>query len=399
MLGPDLKCSNSSASFSKPPILSERFTSSATYQFYHAPYDLRKVSEYLASQALTKQGRWPVIETLSTTFRRTSSFAYIDVDFDAISHAVTVTALTLPNARGNNRDNTLAVRKDDPSDRLEVGILEPQDPDEPEELSLGGYLTVIGEDDHPGATMFSFPARHHPLPDGDDSSYFVEFRYPTGLHPKLNIVLTGEHVQPPKATCALHAYWTLPSSLFIDRYQLSDSLFLASQNLVALRALSGEEDLEAPDWAVATWGSAALLELSHPPTTSSLPNWTMTIPTHLRYINSTASGDVLSIPWPVVFWACEAEEGLKMGTNPFDRTNLGYDGLFGPKTMFYHVPPSLQRDELVQELNVPTLHPEDAKWVPFGTTVAILVGFAWISWQLLRPAKAAAKEAKVKKTQ
>jgi hypothetical protein len=218
-------------------------------------------------------------------------------------------------------------------------------------------------------------------------------------------VLPRKHVVPPKETCALHAYWTLPSALFIDRYQLSDPLFLASQNLIKLHSLSGEQDLEAPEWVIDRWGSAALLQLATPASKASASDgdsdWTVTIPTHLRYLtaqeNSTDSGHAkLEVPWPTVFWACEAEEGLKMSTNPFDRVNLGYDGLFGPKTMFYHIPPAAESQLTVEELQVPVLDTRKAGLVSIGTLVAVLVGLGWVCWQLIRTLSSPTKGVKKK---
>lgn len=336
--------------------------------------------------------------------------SYIDVDFDAISHALTLTAVWSPFRSGMEPDLKQASRtvsKARQRDRVEVGTLQIEQSDEPEELSLGGFLTVLGEDDRPsefyhgefnerllmstGPTKFSFPSRHHSLPASSRTSYRAAFQQPTGLHPKLDITLSRRNLNPPKESCALHAYWTLPSSLFIDRYQFSDELFLASQNLISLRSLSGEEDLEAPDWVIDRWGSAALLELAHPlASTADGSNLTITIPTHLRYLaaapNETeySSGQtLLEVPWPSVFWACEAEEGLKMSNNPFDRTNLGFDGLFGPKTMFYHIPPASDVDALVSELRVPVLVPQNAEYVRFGTATAVVMGFAWVCWKIL----------------
>jgi len=204
----------------------------------------------------------------------------------------------------------------------------------------------------------------------------------------------------------LYAYLTLPSALIVDRYQLSDPLFLESQNLIALRSLSGEEDLEAPDWVVKQWGSAALFELARPPqsSTTSPGDWTVTVPMHLRYLSSNASSEIdvpgqasLDVPWPILFWACEAGEGLKMSTNPFDRVNLGYDGLFGPKTMFYHIPPALSLgSELVECPRVPVLESESARFVQIGTLVAVLAGFGWVCWKLVKGV--GVKENKEKKT-
>ncbi|KAF2170847.1 hypothetical protein M409DRAFT_63892 [Zasmidium cellare ATCC 36951] len=391
ILGERVKCSNSSESFSKPPILSERFAASSTYQFYNSPLDLAVVSQVLREGICGKFEEGSSLHTLCGVLAEAESAVNVDYDFDVISHAVTITILWPPVTREGTIRPRVAAKKLEAEDRLEVGILSPEKADEPEELSMGGYLTVIGEDERPNPTIFSFPSRHHPLPQHDKTTYTATFAPPTGLHPKLTLSLPASTLQPPKEdSCALHAYWTLPTALFIDRYQLSDPLFLASQNLIALRSLSGAQDLEAPDWAVKhPWGSAALFELATPNVTTTAEDgfWNITIPTHLRYVNSTLSIDgktPLAIPWPTVFWACEAQEGLKMSTNPFDRVNLGYDGLFGPKTMFYHVPPNGEVEKLVELLWVPTLDVKNSGWVSFGTVLAVLLGFGWVCWRLVR---------------
>lgn len=245
--------------------------------------------------------------------------------------------------------------------------------------------------------MFSFPSRHHPLPAAiSKQSFAAAFQHPTGLHPKLDLTFPAESLKPPQPSCALHAYMTLPSSLFIDQYQFSDELFLQSQNLVALRALSGEQDLEAPEWVVKSWGSAALFELAHPASANAEGDtWIATIPTHLRYVkpgNSTSSSHAeVQLPAPVVFWACNAEEGTKFRTDPFDRENLGYDGLFGTRTMFYHVPPAPVaggedvggENGLLLGLEVPILDAKAAGWVPMATMAVVLAGFTWVVWKLI----------------
>ena len=242
-------------------------------------------------------------------------------------------------------------------------------------------------------TLFSFPSRHHPLPAGTELSFDASFQHPTGLHPKFEIRLQNQQLNPPKDSCSLHAYWTLPSTLFIDRYQLSDPLFVASQNLVALHSLSGEQDLEAPEWVTQRWGSAALFELAVPSSQQSSGSgkeWKVTIPTHLRYLDDqkhdlgAPDKRTIDIPWPILFWACEAEEGLKMATNPFDRVNLGYDGLFGPKTMFYHIPAASGVVHTVSRITVPILSSESGQWIQVGTLVAVVAGFAFICLQLVR---------------
>lgn len=151
-------------------------------------------------------------------------------------------------------------------------------------------------------------------------------------------------------------------------------------------------DLEAPDWSVSRWGSNWLLELASPSEIEqSAEDWNATIPLHLRYLRPSESGyRSASIPWPVVFWACSAEDGTKMGTNPFDRANLGWEGLFGPRTMFYQLHPSSDHEKgvLVEDLDVPVLTLKkgggifESQVIELGTVVVIVLGFLWVLWKL-----------------
>ena len=177
---------------------------------------------------------------------------------------------------------------------------------------------------------------------------------------------------------------------------MSSSNFLASNNLRSIRSLSGETDLEAPDWAITKWGSAFLLELQQPEAAGSKDSKAMTwhadVPLHLRYLPLLKEPDLSSgagqrnhsVPWPSVFWACPSDEGTKMNTNPFDRVNLGYDGLFGPRTMFYHLQPSMSAESLAEGLAAPALDLSKAGCVETGTVAAIVMGFMWVCWQLLK---------------
>ena len=201
--------------------------------------------------------------------------------------------------------------------------------------------------------------------------------------------------KPKESTCALHAYLTLPSAIFADKYQLSSTneLFLKSHNLQALRSISGETDLEAPDYVVKKWGSNVLLELATPLPDSKVRHipWNVTIPLHLRYVEPKAGKtSQIQVPWPVVFWACTADEGTKFPVNPFDRVNLGYDGLFGPRTMFYHLDTQSQNGTMVVELDVPVLDTSavGSAWVESGTVLVVLMGFAWVLWKLWPAIKA-----------
>ena len=69
-----------------------------------------------------------------------------------------------------------------------------------------------------------------------------------------------------------------------------------------------------------------------------------------------------------------------MNNNPFDRVNLGYDGLFGPRTMFYHLQPTNRAKILVEELKVPVLDMDglNVGWVGYGTVIIVLLGISWV---------------------
>lgn len=249
-------------------------------------------------------------------------------------------------------------------------------------------------------TRFQTPTRHFPLLSPSTSSkdppqphpltYTTAFQRPTGLHPTLTLSFPSAHLTPPNPTCKLHTHLTLPSYLFIDKYQFTDPLFLSSKNLVSLRSLAGATDLEAPDWVIKQWGSAALFELAHPDASAfeqtGSKDFNISIPMHLRYLPASPKSHTrLPLPWPVVFWACRADEGAKMAANPFDRTHLGYEALFGPKTRFMHVDPDFERGGVMVEwIDVPVLDLRGTKWVEWGTVGMVIGAFLGLCFVLFR---------------
>lgn len=245
--------------------------------------------------------------------------------------------------------------------------------------------------------MASAPFDPNTTPQLSPLRYKTSVNRPSGLHPTLTLTLPSSHLNVPDPTCKLHTYLTLPSALFIDKYQFNDALFLASANLVALRSLAGATDLEAPDWVVPQWGSAALFELAVPSPSSSdretgeaekrsaivQPEHNVSIPLHLRYLPaSPTSHHSISVPWPVVFWACRADEGSKHAQNPFDRRHLGYEALFGPKTRFMHVQPVEDAARLVESIDVPVLDTRKVGAVEAGTVGVVVVAFLGLCWVL-----------------
>lgn len=247
---------------------------------------------------------------------------------------------------------------------------------EAHELGVSGLLTVVGQDTKPSVTMFSFPSRHRDA----ESSFSAKFLTPTGLHPTMQLRLTSSASPDPSSFCTPHAYFTLPKTIFADKYQLSDWLFLASKNLSSLRYTSQPVDLEAPEYVMKIWGSSILLELTPPKTNQGA--WTAEVPLHLRYLAPTEGGyKDIEIPYPAVFWACNAEEGTKFPNNPFEKVNLGYDGLFGPRTVFWHVDPKPEAGygaRAMGDITVPVLDLDKAKWVNIGTAAVVALGFLWV---------------------
>ncbi|KAJ6110047.1 hypothetical protein N7486_002282 [Penicillium sp. IBT 16267x] len=323
----------------------------------------------------------------------------VDLDFDTTSNTLTMSGVWTSAPKGGWVESI-----DEPASKanqVEFGLLGTEKGIDADEIKVGGLLAVVGEDKKLKPTMFSFPSRHHALPQS--ASYTVSFAEPTGLHPTMSISIPRSSLDLPLApddtTCGLYTYLTLPSSVFADQYQIgtTDPLFLQSHNLAGLRAHAGETDLEAPDWVVKRWGSTWLFELATPvdqdlDSAVQSPNWTATIPLHLRYLPPSESGyRSAHVPWPVVFWACSAEdEEAGMGINPFDRKHLGYASLFAPRTLFYQFHP--QSDHLIEEIDVPVLHLKDgdglfqSRNIELATCAVISLGFLWVLWRLVQVA-------------
>ncbi|KAM0436127.1 hypothetical protein ACHAPT_003019 [Fusarium lateritium] len=264
--------------------------------------------------------------------------------------------------------------------RVEVGIFisdNSQPNMEKHELGVAGVLSVLGEQKKPSPARFTFPSRHRQ----SNSVFGSKFLNPTGLHPTLQLSFSSSQVPDREGQCAPYAFLTLPKTIFADRYQLGDELFLASKNLTALRYTTLPVDLEAPAYTTETWGSSILLELAPPHPEENEP-WGAEVPLHLRYLKPSASGKAdIEVPYPAVFWACSS--GAETLENPFDRLHVGYDKLFPRDTVFWHVTPRPESgSRLTNPVTVPVLKEEGADWIASGTTVAVALGFAWVLWKL-----------------
>ncbi|OAX78179.1 hypothetical protein ACJ72_07517 [Emergomyces africanus] len=429
----NLKCYIPETSFISPPILARKFTANPPLQFHQLLPSLAELVTYI-TQKICRQLEDKDTDTCQSRATLLLSADSLDVDYDNTSQTLTATGYWSKPPHKAGWSETIHKPKRD-TDKVEVGILALERAIEPEELSVGGFLAVVGADEKLKPALFSFPSRHHPLPHS--SKYTITFPHPTGLHPTLQLLiprssLTGPPPRaPPDTKCALHTYLTLPSSLFADKYQLSttDPLFLQSHNLVSLRAIAGETDLEAPDWVTHSWGSSLLLELATPSSPSHETrnanandgndndnDWQITVPLHLRYLPPSPSGyRNISVPWPTVFWACAAEYDEEevvagkaaAGINPFDRVGLGWDGLFAPGTLFYHLHPDAyaepvesvgaeaDRGMMVEKIQVPVLKIfpaasaggggglfESVHSIEMVTSIVVIFGFLWVCMSL-----------------
>ena len=401
-----LKCHSPAKTFIRPPLVSERFAATSATQYHSLLPSLSNLVAYIQRHVCARSD-----VTCTHTASLLNIAESLDIDYDSISHTLMVNAfwsrppaiLYDPVGEWTTYDawNLDAQRKSQ-NDRVEVGILESLPADDEHDVKLSGHLTVVGEDDRPKPTLFNFPSRHHALPSKQlqVQAFTVSIHQPQGLHPSMEILFPNSmRLQPPEnrpngSQCALQAYLTLPSYIFADEYAFNsgDPLFAESHNIRATRAIAGENDLEAPDYLVDRWGSILLLELATPThatnttLTSNMP-WKVDIPLHLRYLAPNHEGvSPVDLPWPVVYWACTAEEGTKFPVNPFDRVNIGYDGLYGPRTMFYHLQPKpVSSERIVERLVVPVYATDttSANTIQFGTLLVILAGFLWVTVRLL----------------
>jgi hypothetical protein len=355
---------------------------SATSQYYSYLPSIRDAATVLGSRFCRSKSSGCLNVALSL-----STATYLDIDYDTISRALVLNA-GYPSPPSSTGWSETLIRTP-ASGTFEIGVLHHEPNPDPEDIGFGGFLTVLGQDSVPKATRFQTPTRHYPLPPTSPLTYTTSLRRPTGLHPVLTLTFPAAHLAPPESSCKLHTHLTLPSYLFIDRYQFQDPLFLAAHNLAQLRSLAGATDLEAPDWVVQEWGSSALFELSSPESHSGDGDWNVTIPLHTRYLpSSPTSHSRVPVPHPLVFWACRADAGAKMSANPFDRTNLGYEALFGVKTRFMHVEPRAQGSGgLVEWMDVPVLDSGKAEWVEGGTVGVVVAAFLGLCWVLFRRGK------------
>lgn len=126
---------------------------SAALQYYHTLPTLQRLVTYLQQVGCANHNTECLNQIADLS--RVSS---LDLDFDAISHALKVNAMWTDAPTPSGWDETIRLQPE--GDSIEVGVLNSEKATEAEELSLGGFLTVIGEDTKPGTHHHSPPPLH-----------------------------------------------------------------------------------------------------------------------------------------------------------------------------------------------------------------------------------------------
>lgn len=104
---------------------------------------LKDFVTYLQQKACYKSDEKCIKDTASLL-----DAAHLDLDYDANSHSLTVNAFW-----DSKSSVTETLSKRDAAETVEVGVLNIEAASEPEEQSLGGFLTVLGQDDDASTTL------------------------------------------------------------------------------------------------------------------------------------------------------------------------------------------------------------------------------------------------------
>ncbi|KAI8081421.1 PIG-X [Halteromyces radiatus] len=187
------------------------------------------------------------------------------------------------------------------------------------------------------------------------------------FHPHLitNIDLTDDSFlmsllpeSPEQWSCSLDVIYTLPPSVFVDRYQLNDTLGRSF-------FVHGLDDLESPLEHVDHQDTWVIVRPS--------PNIQIDLPVHLRYQapDRSLTHRLIHIQQPRVGWSCH--HGNKKPT--LDQT---FDFFFSrsQSLTWIQLPSNSSSHDI--SLQVPVGNTTDAFLVQWGTFFTILLGTAWI---------------------
>ena len=133
--------------FTRAPIAAERFSSSASLQYYDSSTTdqvssaaMSNLVDYLNERICPKEA-----DNLCRDRARALGFAeYVDIDYDTISQSLSLRAFFQPKAISDTWDERIET-PETPA-KTEFGIFANEEASRSQELSLGGYLVTLGED-------------------------------------------------------------------------------------------------------------------------------------------------------------------------------------------------------------------------------------------------------------
>lgn len=119
---------------------------SAFSQYYQPLPSLQYLVEFIQNKFCPISAKHSCREHVHALYEA----SYVDIDFDSISHSLVFNAYWATAPRGEGWDEKIETTRY--SNSIEIGILNNEKPDEPEEQRLGGLLTVIGADTKPSTS-------------------------------------------------------------------------------------------------------------------------------------------------------------------------------------------------------------------------------------------------------
>jgi hypothetical protein len=132
-----------------------RFSNSAVFQYYTLLPSLTPVTTQLQGTNWLCPSSSPSCLARLDEF---SSASYIDIDYKAISQDLVLTGFWSEGLKPGGWNEEIRGSTD--HETIEVGILANEKPTELEEISLGGFLTIVGEDYKASMNIPDYRSRH-----------------------------------------------------------------------------------------------------------------------------------------------------------------------------------------------------------------------------------------------
>ena len=131
-------------SFTSPPILSKRFSSTANLH-YHTLLSSPDNLVTFIQQTICNKATGDKVAHCRDYAASLLSADSIDIGYDSIAHAMTASAVWNA-APGNGWTDTIQ-KPDRKTDQIEVGLLGSESAAEPEDIKMGGLVGVVGRDE------------------------------------------------------------------------------------------------------------------------------------------------------------------------------------------------------------------------------------------------------------